>query len=235
MSNDIERQFSKSKEYYKILGLNSDCTDEQIKQSYLTLCKRYHPDNKITGNKEKFILLREAYDIVKDANARIIYDRFLDSRGASSHATYAQTRASRHDGPFTPHKPSPPPFWERQEYQQQENYGKEYYKFKEPGWQPTWRREYQESMKRPFEDRHGHRYNKSFGGRNMVSLTIAVTAFIYLFIGQSLVTLAKSSVDRSRKAQRQEELLQYNSFEEYKAALDKKDTEAKQDGETKQW
>ena len=67
----------KDKEYYKILEVEEDASEEEIKLAYRRLAKRYHPDlNKSDPNaKEKFIKLYEAYDILKDPQKRKIYDQ----------------------------------------------------------------------------------------------------------------------------------------------------------------
>lgn len=48
--------------YYDILGLKSNASPEQIKQVYRNLAKKYHPDNKKTGDSQKFIKINEAYE-----------------------------------------------------------------------------------------------------------------------------------------------------------------------------
>lgn len=38
---------------YKILGLTTDASDEQVKKAYRELVKRYHPDNNLAQSEEK--------------------------------------------------------------------------------------------------------------------------------------------------------------------------------------
>jgi len=55
-------------EHYKILGITTTATKNQIKEAYLKKCKLYHPD-KHPGNKlmhEKFVKIKQAYDVLKD-------------------------------------------------------------------------------------------------------------------------------------------------------------------------
>lgn len=47
-------------DYYKILGIKSSASKEEIKAAYFSLAKKYHPDMK-NGNAEKFKLINEAY------------------------------------------------------------------------------------------------------------------------------------------------------------------------------
>jgi curved DNA-binding protein CbpA len=55
--------------YYEILGVQSDATEEQIKEAYYSLARKYHPDVNTSGNTyepngEKFKLVSEAYAIL---------------------------------------------------------------------------------------------------------------------------------------------------------------------------
>ncbi|MBX2842500.1 MAG: DnaJ domain-containing protein [Flammeovirgaceae bacterium] len=62
--------------YYKILGLNENSTQQEIKSAYKKLAILYHPD-KTGGNKiaeEKFKLVNNAYQILSDPQQRAQYD-----------------------------------------------------------------------------------------------------------------------------------------------------------------
>jgi molecular chaperone DnaJ len=66
------------KDYYKILGVDRNAPDNEIKSTYRRLAHRYHPD-KHQGDKEaeeKFKEINEAYEILKDPKKRAQYDRF---------------------------------------------------------------------------------------------------------------------------------------------------------------
>ena len=55
------------KDYYKILGVPRDASDDDIKKAYRKLALKYHPDkNKDPGSEEKFKELAEAYDVLRD-------------------------------------------------------------------------------------------------------------------------------------------------------------------------
>jgi len=67
----------KDKNYYKILEIEEDASEEEIKLAYRRLAKKYHPDlNKADPKaKEKFIELHEAYATLNDPQSRKIYDQ----------------------------------------------------------------------------------------------------------------------------------------------------------------
>ncbi len=66
------------RDYYEILGVSKDASNEEIKKNYRRLARQYHPDLN-PGNKEaeeKFKLIGEAYEMLSDAENRTKYDEF---------------------------------------------------------------------------------------------------------------------------------------------------------------
>ena len=61
---------------YEVLGVNKSSSKDEIKSAYRKLAKKYHPDNKETGDEKKFKAVQEAYDILYDDQKRAAYDRF---------------------------------------------------------------------------------------------------------------------------------------------------------------
>ncbi|MBI3399522.1 MAG: DnaJ domain-containing protein [Deltaproteobacteria bacterium] len=69
------------KDYYEILGVGRNASEDEIKKAYRNLARKYHPDLH-PGNKAmeaKFKEINEAYEILKDHKKREQYDRFGSS------------------------------------------------------------------------------------------------------------------------------------------------------------
>lgn len=66
------------KDYYKILGIDRDASDRDIKTAYRNLSKKYHPDKNPNDDDahHKFIEVGEAYEILSDTEKKSIYDRY---------------------------------------------------------------------------------------------------------------------------------------------------------------
>lgn len=68
----------KQKDYYKVLGLEQGASDQEIKQAYRRLARKYHPDVN-PNNKQaeaRFKEVNEAYQVLSDKQKREQYDRF---------------------------------------------------------------------------------------------------------------------------------------------------------------
>lgn len=64
-------------DYYNILGLDKNASDEEIKKTYKKLALKFHPDrNKEQGAEDKFKQIAEAYEVLGDPEKRKQYDRF---------------------------------------------------------------------------------------------------------------------------------------------------------------
>jgi molecular chaperone DnaJ len=66
------------RDYYEVLGVSKDATDDELKKAYRKLAIKYHPD-KNPGDKsaeEKFKEAAEAYDVLRDKDKRARYDQF---------------------------------------------------------------------------------------------------------------------------------------------------------------
>ncbi len=68
--------------YYDLFQINPRAELETIERVYRLLAARYHPDNQNTGDPERFLLLSEAYQVLRDPAKRKEYDRQFDLRPA---------------------------------------------------------------------------------------------------------------------------------------------------------
>ncbi|WP_457851894.1 molecular chaperone DnaJ [Falsiroseomonas oleicola] len=66
------------RDYYEVLGVARDASEEDLKKAYRKLAMQHHPDRNKgdAGSEAKFKEANEAYDILKDAEKRAAYDRF---------------------------------------------------------------------------------------------------------------------------------------------------------------
>lgn len=66
----------KFKDYYKIMGVSTDASQEEIKRAYRKLARKYHPDvSKEKDAEERFKEVNEAYEVLKDPEKRAAYDK----------------------------------------------------------------------------------------------------------------------------------------------------------------
>ncbi|KAJ2676021.1 DnaJ- protein scj1 [Coemansia spiralis] len=74
----VESVAAAGKDYYKILGVSRDASQQEIKRQYKTLSRKHHPDKNPGDEKahERFIELAEAYEVLSDDEKREIYNRY---------------------------------------------------------------------------------------------------------------------------------------------------------------
>ena len=65
------------RDFYSVLGLNRDASEDDIKKAYRKLAMKHHPDrNQEHGSEDKFKEAKEAYEILSDSKKRAAYEQF---------------------------------------------------------------------------------------------------------------------------------------------------------------
>src|SRR5437762_4057856 len=79
---------TKKRDYYEVLGVGRNASEEDVKRAYRKLAVKFHPDKNPDDPhaEDKFKELGEAYDVLMDSDKRVAYDRF-------GHAAFAQGSA----------------------------------------------------------------------------------------------------------------------------------------------
>ena len=66
------------RDYYEVLGVNRDASDDDIKKAYRKLAMKHHPDRNPDNkdSEEKFKEAKQAYEVLSDAQKKAAYDRY---------------------------------------------------------------------------------------------------------------------------------------------------------------
>jgi len=81
-----------AKNYYDVLNIPKNATEQEIKKAYRTLTKKYHPDVcKDEGAEEKFKEINEAYSVLSDSQKRAQYDHM-------GHDTFTSASKGQYSG-----------------------------------------------------------------------------------------------------------------------------------------
>lgn len=87
---EVALKRSKTKDYYKVIGVASDADDKQIKSAYRKASKQFHPDKAAKNGftkeeaEKKMASINEAYEVLSDPELRARFDRGDDPNDQES-------------------------------------------------------------------------------------------------------------------------------------------------------
>ncbi|MBN1964119.1 MAG: J domain-containing protein [Anaerolineae bacterium] len=106
--------YDPKRDYYAILGIESDATPDEVRQAYRTRARVVHPDrnpDRTAWATEQLQMLNEAYDVLRQASQRREYDRL---RWPHTSHTSARTERPSYHSPFSASDYDPNrPWWEQ--------------------------------------------------------------------------------------------------------------------------
>jgi curved DNA-binding protein CbpA len=83
------------KDLYAILEVSRTASPEVIRAAYRAIAKRFHPDNNETGDRAKFLVCKEAHDILTDEAKRAVYDAQTNGHHSNGHQANGHQPQSR--------------------------------------------------------------------------------------------------------------------------------------------
>ena len=69
---------AEQEDYYKILGVDRNASDEEIRKAYRKMARRYHPDIAGKQYEGKFEQVNRAYSVLSDPKKKQMYDAGVD-------------------------------------------------------------------------------------------------------------------------------------------------------------
>ena len=90
---------AQKKDYYEVLSVNRDASEDDLKKSYRKLAMKWHPDRNPDNPKaeDHFKEAKEAYEILSDTNKRAAYDQY-------GHAGVDASAAAGAGAGYVPHR-----------------------------------------------------------------------------------------------------------------------------------
>jgi curved DNA-binding protein CbpA len=96
-----------AKDFYSVLNIPPGTSKEEIRQAYLRLARRYHPDvNRDPRSRERFEEINQAYTLLSDDEARIFYDLYREG------AAEDEPQDTENQGSYG-HQAPPQSWWQR--------------------------------------------------------------------------------------------------------------------------
>ena len=69
---------AEKRDYYEVLGVDKNASEDEIKRAYKKMARKYHPDLNPDNKEaeEKFKEVNEAYEVLSDSDKKARYDQF---------------------------------------------------------------------------------------------------------------------------------------------------------------
>ena len=61
-------------DYYEVLEISPNANSETVERMFRYLARHYHPDNLATADRDRFDLILEAHNVLRDPEKRVRYD-----------------------------------------------------------------------------------------------------------------------------------------------------------------
>lgn len=183
------------KKHYDILNVNSKSSMKEIKESFLSLSKVYHPDNKLTGSHNKFVELKEAYDALKNGHPATTSDTTKSQYGGNSYYQYDDYTDLKYNG-NTYHRSKSTPNHNQQ-------FGGPFYGSKSP-WE-----EYKRAQRAQDTYTYSRFGNHKPSGHVSFTLTMSAIAWIVIFSCASLLWDLRTDKVREKNKEYQERQEKY--------------------------
>ena len=166
-----------SSNYYKVLDIQPNATNDEIKKAYLQKCKEYHPDRN-KGSKQmqsKFVQANEAYNVLSNVNKRREYD--------------ARQKSSFYQSPIQSNK------WSNQTHSRPEDVYRQYQNQKNQEWSSYSKQSIHERWQKGFNQQsfsgsQQARYGKSYQKFSFIENRFMFGVFVFLFLNYLLSLLA---------------------------------------------
>lgn len=165
--------YKSTRNHYDVLGVPHGASQEQIKNAYIELTKKYHPDkNSSKGSHEKFVEIRNAYSVLRTSSSRKDYDMQMKFSGHPHNHDAFRDHADPFDrrtgSYYRRNDTRDTPYWKQDPFR--EDYG------------------YQHEQRKREQEYHRQKKWGSQWKRRQPDKTQMTTAYIYLFVQAGIST-----------------------------------------------
>ncbi|CAG9327701.1 unnamed protein product [Blepharisma stoltei] len=226
-TSNFFRRFSTinaSKDHYKALGLSEKSTESEIRQAYLNLVKKHHPDCP-TGSTERFKEINEAYEILSDKTLRSQYDTLKNFKNPTNSSYTYQDYQNKNDRAYK--------YWKEQEkknlyeewvkYNENRAKAREYYKQRnQERPRGSWRRKTEDFWESEYEREKNYNENlndKEDDRPHMLLIDSLAVIYFFAFFGlffYAIYIVRQKRNERDREARE----LYINEIQKYRQEIE---------------